>query len=289
MLRSLLLLAGLLACTPTATPDVCAAKVAAMRTLFAQGPGGPIYFWRPEGLELPVSGHGADNFEDGMPVYIRADGGFEYTAGTVLTLAALTEVLDEELGRGMQLAENLGEPWQPRLLLIADARARASVLRDLAAVVPPTTAFVLIATVAGDTVPVGPPRPAVVQDALAQQQQPMKLFEVITAAMGPCTALADFFQAVTTTSADQRNKFFLDGLPGAVETCRCEGVDVETLVAAVWAMSGKQALDVRQLPLPLAREAAGEAVDVPADATVLELARLVEGPDRKPLRIASGP
>jgi len=149
MLRSLLLLAGLLACTPTATPDVCAAKVAAMRTLFAQGPGGPIYFWRPEGLELPVSGHGADNFEDGMPVYIRADGGFEYTAGTVLTLAALTEVLDEELGRGMQLAENLGEPWQPRLLLIADARARASVLRDLAAVVPPTTAFVLIATVAG--------------------------------------------------------------------------------------------------------------------------------------------
>ncbi len=261
-----------------------------MRTLFANGPAGPIFFDMPKGLELPESGRGAD-IEAGMPVYIHADGSFEYQVGTVVTLAALKEVLGEDLERGRQLAENRGEPWQPRLLLVADARARASVLRDLVAVVPPATTFVLIASVAGDTVPVGPPRPAAVQDALVvpADQRSMKLAQVITAAIGPCTALADVFQAVKTASSDQYGKVLFDGLPGAVETCRCEGVDVEVLVAAVWAMSGKETLDIRQLSLPLAREATGEAVDVPASATARDLVRLVEGQGPRPLRIAPGP
>jgi len=54
-------------------------------------------------------------------------------------------------------------------------------------------------------------------------------------------------------------------------------------------MSGKEALDIRQLSLPLAREATGEAVDVPASATALDLVRLVEGQGPRPLRFAPGP
>lgn len=309
MLRGALLFTGLLACTPaapaakveptrteptstdatkTAPSTECTAKVAAMRTLFAHGPGDPPVVNPLEGTQLPETSRGAPIVE-GFPLFIRADGSFDFNGQSFATVAALDEVLTEDFDRGMQLAKNMDRPWQPRLLLVADARAPATVIRDLAATVPLETTFAVIATLAGDTVPTAPPIPAPVQEALVVRAdlRSQKLAELLTTAIGSCTPAADVFQAVATTTSDNRSKVLLDGLPGAIEACRCEGIDVETVTAVVWSMSGKLGPDMREIGIPLAGSREAAVVLVPATATISDLVRLADAqPTAKPFRFA---
>ncbi len=305
MLRPALLFSGLLACTPgspatkteptkteltEAGPSAaeCAPKVAAMRTLFADGPDDAFMINTLEGMQLPETSGGGVTTEAGLPVFIRADNSFDFNNQSFKTVAELQSTLTEEFNNARNLAEMTDQPSQPRLLLIADARAIASVIPELAAALPPTTSLALIATLAGDTVPTPPPTPAAVQAALAvpAELRSQKLAELLTTAIGSCTAVADVFQAVATTSPDMRSMLLLDALPGAVEHCRCEGIDVETVVSAVWSMSGKLGPNQRKLELRLARSREA-ATMIPANATFSDLVRLAEAPDAKPLRFAA--
>lgn len=316
MLRPALVFIGLLACNPgapapapaatqtapesevTTTPPAqveavraairCAERVAAIRGLFAQRSDESVVFNTPEGMQLPET-TGGGRIQEGIPLFIRADGSFEFNNETT-TLAALKDLLGEEFEKAKQLGEVIGRPYQPRLVIIADARARATVIRDLAAELPPETTLSLIANLAGDTLPTPPPIPAAVTEAIAgpAEQRSPQFAALLTTAIGSCTALSEVFQAVAETTADMRSTVLLDGLPGAIERCRCEGMDLETVVAVVWSMSGKQTLNTRHLPLPLARKR--EAGDLlPADATIRDLVRRVEAPAAKPIRFAATP
>lgn len=318
MLRPALVFIGLLACNPgapapapaatqtapkaevtkTAPAPVeavpaaigCAERVAAIRGLFAQRSDESVVFNTPEGMQLPeTTGGGGGGSQEGIPVFIRADGSFEFNSETT-TLAALKDQLGEEFEKAKQLGEMIGRPYQPRLVIIADARARATVIRDLAAELPPETTLSLIANLAGDTLPTPPPIPAAVTEAIAgpAEQRSPQFAALLTTAIGSCTALSEVFQAVAETTADMRSTVLLDGLPGAIERCRCEGMDLETVVAVVWSMSGKQTPNTRSLALPLARKR--EAGDLlPTDATIRDLVRRVEAPAAKPIRFAATP
>ena len=317
MLRAALLFSGLLACAPDSpaakaepakaeplktepiktgpiktgpSAAECAAKVAAMRTLFAHGPDETNVVNTLENMQLPETS-GGGTIDEGIPLTIRADGSFDFNNQSFTPVAELQSMLTAEFDKAIQMGEMIGRPWQPRMLLIADARAQASVIHDLAAALPPTTGLALIATLAGDTVPTAPPVPAAVQDALAApaDQRSQKLAELFTTAIGSCPAVADVFQGVATTSPDMRSKLLLDGMPGAIERCRCEGIDVETVVSAVWSMSGKLGPDQRQIGLRLARSGEAATDLIPANATIRELVRLAAAPDAKPLRFAAKP
>lgn len=266
----------------------CAERVAAIRGLFAQRSDESLVFNTPEGMQLPET-TGGGGTQEGIPLFIRADGSFEFNNETT-TFAALKDQLGEEFEKAKQLGEMIGQPYQPRLVIIADSRARATVIRDLAAELPPETILSLIANLAGDTLPTPPPIPAAVTEAIAgpAEQRSPKFAALLTTAIGSCTALSEVFQAVAETTADMRSTVLLDGLPGAIERCRCEGMDLETVVAVVWSMSGKQTPNRRSLALPLARKR--EAGDLlPADATIRDLVRRVEAPAAKPIRFAATP
>jgi len=312
MLRPAFIFAALLACTPGApatqvevTPAVvtkpvavptapatsdCATKVAAMRALFADGPVDAMMINTLAGMQLPESGRGAP-LEDGLPLFIRADGSFEFGGQSVTEISAVHELLTEEFAKAIQLGENLGRPWSPRLLIVADARASAAVLRELAGRLPPATQLAVVVNRAGDTIPTPPPIPAAVTAALAvtADLRSQNLAALLTTAIGSCAALSDVFNAVASTTSDLRSKTLFEGLPGAVEKCNCEGIDVETLVAVVWSMSGKSEPEHRQLRFQFARTREAEAVSLPANATVRDLVALAEARDPTPLSIAPAP
>lgn len=313
-MRPLLVLAGLLACTPSSAPDAagtaptkvaeptptappaappvtaeCAAKVAAMRALFAQAPSSPVVINTPPGVELPTTTSAGGPITDGTPLFVSAAGEFELYTQRYPSITAVQQALAEEFDMARTLAERQGQPFAPALLLVADARAPASAIGKLAAALPPETRFVLIANLAGDTVPTPPPTPESVRAVLADtpvEVRSQELANVIAPALGTCKAARDAFGAVADTTADQRSKVLFDRLPTAVETCRCEGLDVETLTAAVWGMTGKFEPDKRALPLALTRDPKAEAAKLPANATVADLTRLAETRGDAPFRLA---
>jgi len=312
MLRPEFMFAALLACTPgvpatqvevtptvatksaasptTPVPTDCATKVAAMRALFADGPAEMTMINTLAGMQLPESKRGA-LLEDWMPIFIRADGSFDFGGQSFTEITAVHEVLTEEFDKAIVLGENIGRPWSPRMAIVADARASAAVIRELAGRLPPATQLALVVNRAGDTIPIAPPIPAAVTAALVVRadERSQNLAALLTTAIGSCAAISDVFNAVASTTSDLRGKTPLDGLPGAVEKCRCEGVDVETLVAVVWSMGGKSEPDKRQLALQFARTRAAEAVALPANATVRDLVALAEARDPMPLSIAPAP
>lgn len=293
MFRHALVLASLLALTPgcnSAAKEACAAKVSTMRALFAQGPGEMFVINTPPGMQLPVSARGV-TVEDGLPLFVNADGTFNLNNEPFATVAAVNVPLTDEFDNATQLAENTGKPSQPRLLLVADQRAPASAILELAAVVPPATRLLLIANLEGDAPPAPPAMPPAVAAALKvpADQRSFALAELLKPAIGGCAAIRETFDAVATTSSDQRSKVLLDGLPAALEKCSCDGVDVDTLLSVVWSMAGKTAATRRQLVLPLVQDPAAEAVDLPASATAGELVRLAETRDGKPFRLAPRP
>lgn len=312
MVRPAFIFAALLACTPGApatpvevTPPVvtrsevvptvpvmtdCATKVTAMRALFANGPAEMSMIYPVDGMQLPESDRGAP-LEDWMPIFIRADGSFEFNGQSFTEITKVNEELAGEFDKAMELGENLGRPWSPRLALVADVRASAAVIRELAGLLPPATQLSMVVNRAGDTIPIAPPIPAAVKAALVIRAdvRSQNLAGLLTTATGSCAAVADVFNAVASTTSDLRGKTLFDGLPGAVEKCRCEGVDVETLVAVVWSMGGRSEPDKRQFTLQFARARGPEAVSLSANATVRDLVTLAEARDPRPLSIAPAP
>jgi hypothetical protein len=306
MVRLAYVVAGLLACTssagPTeeagrvepksvaaadAMPAECAAKVAAMRALFALGPG-EVLVVNPAGVgRFPASSRGVVMM-DGFPAYLRGDGGFELDHKPH-TAEEVKAALVEEYEQADQLMANTGRPPAVRrLLLAADARAPVARLLELTALAPSGTEFALVVELAGDVVPTPPPMPpavrAVVHEARADERS-FKLAELIEPAVRTCVPVHKVFEAVSTTTSDMRSKVLLDGLPGALEECRCAGVDVDTLFSAVWAMTGKTEVAMRMLGLPLSADPKAEAVELPAAATVEDLVKVLESRDGRPFRV----
>lgn len=299
-MRQLLALAAILACTPAPAPEKpapakpaepepvpvdCAGRVAAMRALFAHRPDSPIVINIRPDVALPTTDRG-EPIADGIPLFTFADGSFELDARPLPSVDAAHEALTEQFELAQTLAERQGQPFEPRLLLVADARTPAAALRELAGRLPPGTRYALIADVAGDTVPPPPPTPEPVREALAAPpaERSQKLADLLTPAVGSCTALQKVFEAIAATTADKRDDVLFDGLPTAVETCRCQGIDLDTLVAVTWAMSGKTSPDRRALSLPLTADPKAEAVKLPATATVADLVPLA-GPGKPPFRL----
>ena len=288
-MRIMLLFAGLLACTPGVSEE-CAAKVAAARTLFAHG-GEVVMIHAPPGMQLAESSRGVA-IEDGILIYVREDGSFTVDISTPLpTVAAAHEALQEEFDRATTLAENTGRPWSARLLIVAEARAPASAILDLAALVPPTVRLILVVDLAGDVVPPAPPKSDAVKAAIAVplEERASRTANLLTPAIGTCAPVREVFDAVATTSSDLRGKTMFDGLPGAIERCGCQGVDVDTLVSVVWAMAGKTHPSKRSLTLPLSREPGAELVELPANARTSDLVLMIEKRDGKPFRVTRAP
>jgi len=279
---------GLSGCNSAARSE-CAARVEAMRTLFAHGPGEPV-FVDTSGLQLPVAAGGAV-LEDGIPMTVEAGGGFRFDNQVFATVAEVMVPLTEEYDKARQLGENLGKPWQPRLMVVADQRAPASAILELAAALPSATRIVVVAELAGDVPPTPPPQPAAVAEALKvpADQRSYALAELITKAIGGCEPLRGAFAAVADTTADQRSQVLLAGLPGALEQCGCDGVDVETLISAVWSMAGKTEPAQRQHALALVQDPAAEQVALAATASAADLVRLAVTRAGKPFRVAPGP
>lgn len=274
----------------TPVPTDCATKIAAMRALFADGPAEMTMINTLAGMQLPESERGAP-LEDWMPIFIRADGSFDFGGQSFTAITAVHEVLTEEFDKAIALGENIGRPWSPRMAIVADVRASAAVIRELAGRLPPATQLAMVVNRVGDTIPIPPPIPAAVTAALVVRadERSQNLAALLTTAIGSCAAITDVFNAVASTTSDLRGKTLFDGLPGAVEKCRCEGVDVETLVAVVWSMGGKSEPDKRQFMLQFARARGAETVALPANATVRDLVALAEARDPMPLSIAPAP
>lgn len=302
MQRPSLAVVGVLACAPAAParlepaelepaelepaqPD-CAARVAVIREKLSELNTDPIVISTPAGIELAESSRG-EAVAAGLPIFIRASGDFEFNAQPLADLAALKVMLDEELDKANQVASITGDPFTPRLLLVADRRAPAATIRDLADAVPPEMSFVLVVNLAGDVLPTPPTIPsavrAVVEDPRADTRS-RRLADLITPAIGTCTPVLDLFREVTTTTADQRGVVLNRGLAGAIEACNCQ-LDVDTLFGAVWLMGAKTEPDKRQLALALTREPRAEALTLAKDARVADLVRLAETRAGKPFRL----
>lgn len=293
-MRSFLALAVLLACH-AGTPDAaktsgaakasdgataCAGKITAMRALFADAPTAAIPFTTPAGFELPATTHGVA-VDDGLPVFVRADGSLELAARTHASVAEARDALQEEFERARPMDQYAQPRTEPRILLVADRRARASTIRELVDVVPPAANLYLVADLAGDAVPPGPPIPEAVRNILVEpaDQRALKLAREVERTIGSCRAVRELFESLAVSSADQRGKLLFAGLPTAVEKCSCD-LDVDGLVAVVWTIAGKT--EPAKRALALARDPAVPPLALPADATVADLVAKAEG---APLRL----
>lgn len=276
MVRVALLVAGVLACAPAgpAPPTECDVKVEAMRTLFARGLVDPYEILTPPGIQLPVSRRGAP-LGEGIALFIRADGSFQFDNTPFADLAALQGRLSEELGRAVQFAEDTGRRWTGHFNLMADARAPVSALFGFAEAMPPGMSYALVVSVADDFVPVPPPVPAALQPVLqlSDDERSWQMGGIMNAATGSCTALREVFGSIATATVDLRGKLLFDDVPTALATCKCEGVDVETVVAVVWSINGKTEPAKRQFKLALTGDPAAGSVMFPVGET---MARLVD-------------
>ncbi|WAS90370.1 hypothetical protein [Nannocystis punicea] len=265
----------------------CPEKVAAMRTLFSHGPGDSTSLELPPGMELPAA-PGGEPVGDGMPVYVLADGGFKLDEQVHPTVTELRKALDAELESVKQRSASTGAPFRASLSLVVDARVPASTVLELAEGMPPEVALSQVVQLAGDTAPAAPPTPPAVQKLFDEPRPDLRatqLAKTIEAAIGGCKPIAELFRQLATMDPASRGKTLLDGLPGAVEACKCEGIDLEVLVPAVWQMSGKTSPSKRQFPLALARDAKAEQVRLPANATAADLAVLVGARGTAPFRL----
>lgn len=253
-----------------------------MRVLFAHGPGDPHRLRPPPGLELPTA-RGGEPVAEVEPVFVLADGGYRFHGLEHRTPAELRAALAGEL----ELRKQSGGPVG--LALMADARAPARTIVELVEeLASPEVTFHQVVELADDTVPPAPPTPASVQAALDEARpdlRAMALAKLLEQAIGGCAPITALYQQLALMADVGRDPTLLDGLPGAVEACRCEGVDVEVLVAAVWQMSGKTTPGKRQLPLALTSEAGAEEVRLPAAATAADVARLAGTRGASPFRL----
>ncbi len=283
---------GLLVCVAACSGDTreCSNKAAAMRTLFAKAEFEPAVINPPPGMQLSETSVGGP-VGDGIPLFVQADGSYVFGVDTHATYADLKEPLAEEFDKAIQLGENIGRPYHGRMIMVADPRAPARAILAVVADLPPGTDVGLVANLAGDTVPTAPPSTPAVQAALAvpPTQRSGAIAEVLKTAIGSCTPLSDAFAGVAETTADDRTRFLLDALPPALEKCNCVSVDVETLVATVWGMTGKTAPAKRQLALNIVADPSAEAVELPAAATSQDLVKLAETRGDKPLRLTLKP
>ena len=125
--------------------------------------------------------------------------------------------------------------------------------------------------------------------AAPTEERAGKIADISRPAIGSCAAISRVFDDVATTTSDLRGKTLFDGLPAAIEQCKCEGIDVDTLVAAVWATGGKTQPSTRGLLLPLSREPGVEAVALPAAATTRDLIQIAEARGGKPFQVTRAP
>ena len=228
----------------TPVPTDCATKVAAMRALFADGPAEMTMINTLAGMQLPESKRGA-LLEDWMPIFIRADGSFDFGGQSFTEITAVHEVLTEEFDKAIVLGENIGRPWSPRMAIVADARASAAVIRELAGRLPPATQLALVVNRAGDTIPIAPPIPAAVTAALVVRadERSQNLAALLTTAIGSCAAISDVFNAVASTTSDLRGKTLFDGLPGAERFALCLAGDCAAMSGeydSLWLQLGQE-------------------------------------------------
>lgn len=279
--------AAVLACgadpAAPASPPTCAERVATMRRHFADIPTGVedlAVIHLPDGMELPESARGVP-LADGIPLFVRADGTFLFDGAPYPDAAAIHAALAEEFDKARQLSEHTGRPFRPVVLHVIDARAPARAVAGLIDLLPPTTTHAQVVHLAGDVVPAAPPIPAAVRAAVDDPDIPgraSRVADLADRALGTCEAIRRAFAAVAETTADDRSRVLVEGLPRAVESCACASVDVEGLTAIVWAMNGRDARRTRMLELPLTPDRDAPRVTLPAAATGRDLARLAERP-----------
>ncbi|WP_096326333.1 hypothetical protein [Nannocystis exedens] len=265
----------------------CTERVTAMRTLFAHGPGDANPLDLPPGMELPTTS-GGEPVGNGIPVFVLADGGFRLDGQVHPTIVELRKALDAEFEKIKQLNVNTEAPFRASLSLVVDARVPASTVLELANGLPPEVTLSQIVQLAGDTAPPVPPMPPAVKKIFDEPRAPQRaeqLAKALEKAIGGCKPVTELFQGVAVTDVAARGKMLLDELPGAVEACKCEGIDLDVLVAGVWQMAGKTSPSKRQLPLALSRDAKAEQERLPANATAADLARVAGARGATPFRL----
>lgn len=279
--------AALLACGADppgpASPPTCAERVSTMRRHLADIPtdiDDLAVIHIPDGMELPDSARGVP-IGDGMPLFVRADGSFVFDQTPHPSAAAVHAALAEEFEKANQLSENTGRPFRPMVLHVIDARAPVRVVAELIDLWPSNVSHAQVVHLAGDVVPAAPPIPEPVRVAVDDPDMPgrsSRIADLADRALGTCEAIRRAFGAVAETTADDRSRVLVEGLPKAVESCACASVDVETLTAIVWAMNGRQARRTRMLALPVTSDREAPRVKLPSAATGRDLARLAERP-----------
>jgi len=279
------------AAAPASAVQDCASRVAGMRDVFASGPAEPVIIPLLAGMELPDSRDGTA-ITDGLPIYILADGSFNYNA---TPLAAVTDAearIKQDLVHAQAFAEARERPFHPTLLLIVDRRAPISVIDALARSLPVTMNYAQVVDLSGDGVPPPPPIPAWVDaayntaDLVDAADYQERRVAAISRAIGSCDAVREAFAAAADASFEDRERALIGRVPPAVLRCRCESVDVEALTAILWHSAGKKAPARRLLPLRLRQDRGARSVRLPANATGADLARLAEERAGRPFRLS---
>ena len=274
-----LLAAGLAGALPGCHDQAaCDARLATMRATFAKMPTDPYetqYRLEP-GMELPTT-TAAGKPVDGIPIFVDATGRFRFD-NQEFELAGLRAAFGDEVDKARTLADNTGRPWNAHAILVIDRRAPIADVVALIDEAPPGVSFVQVLALAGDTIPAPPPAPAWVEPALKPQvdvdSRQSPIVDAFVRANGSCTALIDVFAGIADVPADDRARYFAQGVPEAVARCNCGDVDIEALTALAWHKNGQHNLRTRMLPIAHADGAAPLAL--PRGATGQDLAALVE-------------
>ncbi len=226
----------------------CEARVIAMREVLSHISRDPLEAAIPIPADFqPITLPGADPMPDGMPVFLHADGRFEFD-NAIADVAEVERRLQDEADKADMLTRATGEPAsQWALLLLVDERAPIAGLVGLLSRLPARWRPGLVVTVADDRVPPAPPTPAWVHEALVPDSNARTLAvgDAMRRAIGPCDAVGAVFRDIADAPPDDRNDMLVDRTPDAVQSCRCEGVDVEGVTAMLWALHGRHHLRTR--------------------------------------------
>ncbi len=257
----------------------CEARVASMREVLARMPRDIMEaaIRVPEDVQ-PLALTGTDAMLDGIPVVLHADGRATFDNQAYPNIAAVEPRLRDELDKANALADNTGRPFTANLLLVLDERAPVGELVAMLDRLPEQVHPALVITLPGDRVPPPPPTPDWVRVALAvpADERAHSVARAVEKTLGDCEPVRAVFKAVTDAAADERAGVLIDGMPGAVAACGCQGIDVEALTALLWGLNGRHDLRTRLLALELSRDPKALPVKLARDATGKRLAELVQ-------------
>ncbi|HEY0135385.1 MAG TPA: hypothetical protein VGB85_14980 [Nannocystis sp.] len=305
MRRPALALLALLACDRGETigeyrqridPELLAAcepRVAKMREAFARIPREPSYHKTPEDWLPVVHPVGEPLVEDTRWTHrlaVHADGGFGYERAKY-RLSAIDQILGEDLVKQCEHAR-LDRTFEPTLTIWPDRRAPVAELVHLLGKLPQPLRHTLVVYVPADAAPPPPVTPAIAAThGKPLVEELMAVNDAIGEALGvlwwcdPVRAVYDH----TSDDSPVTRTVLLDDLPKAILECRCEGIDVETVIAGYWSLYLYRFLRPRVIPLPLTRDPKADALVVPRDATGTDLIALVAAKGPGPYRLVLAP